>query len=428
MKLRLQVNLEFLHLENALFCAEQCILAGVDTIEIGTTLLKNSGLNSVRILRDRFPEVFLIVDMKSTENVVEEVNAAATAGASCVTISGAIPLHLWERAIEAGKEKGVKVILDFRGLSEIGHKLAQGVPEVDMVFISLEGDEDKPFYSLQEIISLVGQTPLGITGLSSEEEVSQAISLGISTLIARFSDSSGKDCQEAVKNLQVVLANCEKAFPLNPVSVNEESLRKMLDNLMPADICDAVEHSVYLDRVYPIHKYTKLVGKVNTLKVWPGAHIEVLEFLLEVEPGSILVIDSGGQGSAVWGQVATEIALKRGLAGVVVYGSITDINKIRDRGFPCYTTALTSAVTSHRGMVLKNKPLQIGNVWIRPGDWLLGDDTGVVCLSASHLFSIIPKALALSEEKMKLVSQIEKAEEEELAEIVQKFVHLYNGD
>lgn len=423
MKPKLSVSLEFLHLENAIFCAEQSVSAGVDIIEVGSTLLKSTGLTSIKVLRERFPEVTLVADMKVQSNVASEIKAIAGAGANSITISGNVSSKVWQQSLDVAKEHEVDVILDFRDLVRPQQYIDEHIPEgFHSIMLSLDKSS---FALLQKTTSLLS-TPVGVQGIEEEDAIVEAISLGASTIGIRFCDTKEKSIQEAVKSISAILSNAKRTFPKDPISLHEEQLLQLLEQVSPSDFCEVSERPCFLENVYPVQKYTKVAGKAATLKVWPGAEMAVIDFLMKMEPHCILVIDAGGRGSAVWGQMATEIAIKKELVGVVVYGSIKDVNKIREKGLPCYTSSITPIIAKNQDSSFsENCPLKIGEVFIKPGDWLIGDDTGIISISKEHIFFKTDEALKRYNERMEIIRSIENAKDKELEELVSRYKKLH---
>ena len=104
------------------------------------------------------------------------------------------------------------------------------------------------------------------------------------------------------------------------------------------------------------------------------------------EPGEIVVIDAGGAGPAIWGELATYSALQRKLAGVVIDGAIRDSPEIMALKFPAFSRLVMPNAGEPKGFGEIGVPVTVGNMRVEPGDWLLGDDDGVV---------VLPKAIAV---------------------------------
>ena len=77
---------------------------------------------------------------------------------------------------------------------------------------------------------------------------------------------------------------------------------------------------------------------------------------------------------------------------------------------------------------MENSPVQIGDTHIKPGDWLIGDDSGLVCIPKEKIFQITEQALNLAKCKQELLEQInqmEDLEEEKAKELIHKYQNAY---
>jgi 3-hexulose-6-phosphate synthase / 6-phospho-3-hexuloisomerase len=123
-----------------------------------------------------------------------------------------------------------------------------------------------------------------------------------------------------------------------------------------------------------------------TVRTAPGDWAKPVEAIDAAAPGDIIVIDAAGTPPAVWGELATESAVNKGLAGLVVHGAIRDTADIRRLNFPVWSTMITSHAGNPHGLGEINQPIEIAHQAIMPGDWIVADDDGVM---------VLPKALAV---------------------------------
>ncbi len=137
----------------------------------------------------------------------------------------------------------------------------------------------------------------------------------------------------------------------------------------------------------------RMVGPAFTVRCPLGDNTAVTRAVDEAPKGSVIVIDCGGPPhTAVWGETATFACQFRGVAGCVTNGAIRDIEAIIDTGFPAFAAGL-----SLRGSV-KGQPgetnidIGIGDIAIRPGDYMCGDADGVVVIPAGDVADVIKVA------------------------------------
>ena len=122
------------------------------------------------------------------------------------------------------------------------------------------------------------------------------------------------------------------------------------------------------------------------------------------ESRDVLVVTVGGYVEAgSWGEVMTVAAQARGLAGLVIDGSVRDSRAIIDAKFPVFAKGLSIKGTTKESPGFVNHPICIGGVTVCPGDVVFGDGDGVVIVSQRELIEVLEKCRLrrLKEEKIK---------------------------
>jgi regulator of RNase E activity RraA len=138
---------------------------------------------------------------------------------------------------------------------------------------------------------------------------------------------------------------------------------------------------------------------------WPNLQIQALD---EAPAGSVLVevLEDGLETAGVGNLMATT-AKVRGLAGMVIDGGARDAEEIEEIGFPVWSRSLTPATSVGRYVpVAKNVPVVCGGVTVRPGDWIVGDRTGVVVVPAEALPRVLDLLRQYDEKETKMVPLI----------------------
>lgn len=139
----------------------------------------------------------------------------------------------------------------------------------------------------------------------------------------------------------------------------------------------------------------KVAGPAVTVRIAGNDAFAMNRALLELYAGSVLVVDmSGDHRHAPVGAVTAAAALSRGAAGVVVDGVATDLLELRAAGLPVFARGTSCLTTKrvHNDRSAVNVPVMCGGVEVRPGDWVLADDNGVIVLSPEALGSVLGKA------------------------------------
>lgn len=152
--------------------------------------------------------------------------------------------------------------------------------------------------------------------------------------------------------------------------------------------------------IRPLDPALKIAGPVFTLRGRPektvDAHTTLLEwtgFLSKAASGHVVVCQPQDSVRALMGELSAETLKYRGVLGYIVDGGARDVSFIRDIGFPvfCRYTTPIDIVGSWVPEAF-NEPVTIGNVVIRAGDYILGDQDGTVVIPADRAEEIIGKA------------------------------------
>jgi regulator of RNase E activity RraA len=161
-----------------------------------------------------------------------------------------------------------------------------------------------------------------------------------------------------------------------------------------------------LDRV-------KVAGPAVTVRIVGNDAIAMNRALLELYPGAVLVVDmDGDRRHAPIGAVTAAAAKAQGAAAIVVDGVATDLLELRNTGLPVFARG-TSCLTTKRlhGMESAvNVRVKCGDVDVTPGDWVLGDDNGVIVLSQQEAAAVLEQALASDAAEPELLARIAAGE------------------
>lgn len=160
-------------------------------------------------------------------------------------------------------------------------------------------------------------------------------------------------------------------------------------------------------RLRPMHRQGVLAGPALTVKARPGDNL-MLHYALDIaEPGDVIVVDAGGDlTNALIGDMMVAYAVKRGVAGIVINGAIRDAANIGAGDFPLFAAGI-----SHRGPYKDgpgeiNVPIAIDGMVIEPGDLIIGDDDGLLCVPYDQVAEVYDRATAKHAAEEKQMRQI----------------------
>lgn len=144
-------------------------------------------------------------------------------------------------------------------------------------------------------------------------------------------------------------------------------------------------------RLRPYHDpQTRLAGPALTVKTRPGDNLLVHKAIEIAQPGDVIVVDAGGDlTNAIIGDIMTTLAQKRGIAGFVIDGAIRDAEDIRRSGVAVFAAGVTHRGPYKDGPGEINVPVAIDGMIVEPGDLLIGDGDGVLCVPYDHAEAIL---------------------------------------
>ncbi len=164
-------------------------------------------------------------------------------------------------------------------------------------------------------------------------------------------------------------------------------------------------------RLRPMHRQGVLSGVALTVKSRPGDNL-MLHYAIDIaEPGDVIVVDAGGDlSNALIGEMMVAYAIKRGVAGIVINGAIRDAASIGAEDFPMFAAGITHRGPYKDGPGEINVPISIDGMVVEPGDLIIGDDDGLLCIPYDHVKDVYERAHAKHVAEQKQLEQIVKGE------------------
>jgi 3-hexulose-6-phosphate synthase/6-phospho-3-hexuloisomerase len=379
---RLQVALDFLELGRALKVAEEAAAGGADILEAGTPLIKSVGLDAVRRLRAQFPDLVIAADMKVMDAGRTEVESAAKAGAKMVHVLAAATDATIAECVEAGREFGAQIVVDLLGLADPVARAREvaglGVDFLDVhTAIDMQMQAAEPFALLAAVVDAV-DIPVCVAGGIHSESAARAVEAGASVVIVGGAVSKAPDAKKATADLKRAITEGIEIPTQLYKRADAEGIRDVLMQISAANLSDAMHRRGVLHGLRPVWPGARLVGPAITVRTAAGDYAKSVEAIDVAKPGDVIVIDAGSTAPAVWGEMASRSAMNRGVAGVVIDGGIRDSADIQELGFPAHARVVCPNAGEPRGLGEIGVPITVAGEIVEPGDWILGDDDGVV--------------------------------------------------
>jgi regulator of RNase E activity RraA len=158
-----------------------------------------------------------------------------------------------------------------------------------------------------------------------------------------------------------------------------------------SDVMNVPKSSV--SRLRPMHGVGAMVGQALTVVIKPGDNLMVHKAIDLAEPGDVIVVDAGGdQTTAIIGEIMMTYALQRGVGGFVINGAIRDSAAIYNGKLPVYALGISYHGPEKRCIGLINTPVTIEDMLITPGDIVIGDEDGMLCVPVKIAALVCTKA------------------------------------
>jgi 4-hydroxy-4-methyl-2-oxoglutarate aldolase len=173
----------------------------------------------------------------------------------------------------------------------------------------------------------------------------------------------------------------------------------------------APEVAAFGKEIVPLFRPIRLCGPAFTVQAAPRDNLPVHHALAEAPAGCVLVIATEGDAAhAFWGEITTEAARARGVAGLVIDASVRDTEAIRRSGFPVFSAGIAVPGTGKTWPGALQEPVELAGVTVRPGDWIVGDDDGVVVVPAGAAERVIALAQARVEKETRILERLRDGE------------------
>jgi 4-hydroxy-4-methyl-2-oxoglutarate aldolase len=143
-------------------------------------------------------------------------------------------------------------------------------------------------------------------------------------------------------------------------------------------------------RIRPAWPSALVAGPAFTARCTPGDNLAIHVAITRAPVGSVVVVDVGIERElGYWGEVLTTAAEARGLIGLVIDGCVRDVAALEAHAFPVFATgaALKGATKKLPGAV--GREVEVGDVPVWSGDWIVGDADGVTVVPRDHLDEVL---------------------------------------
>jgi 3-hexulose-6-phosphate synthase/6-phospho-3-hexuloisomerase len=394
----LQVALDVLELERAIEIGKESAEGGADWLEAGTPLIKSEGMNAIRTLKEFFPDVKIVADMKTMDTGAIEVEMAAKSGASVVSLLAVADNTVIEEAIKSARKYGVAIMVDIMN-AEDPVKRAKELEEMGVDYVCVHVGIDQQMrgmdtLSLLKKVSAAISTPLAVAGGVDAEMASEAVNLGADVIIVGGNITRSAKVRESTikirESMDLGIAGREEIKRMKKTL--DEQIFELFMQVSTPNISDAMHRKGVMRGIKPLFEDIKLVGKAVTVQTFEGDWAKPVEATERGEEGDVIVVYAGSKDVAIWGELASWSCKQKEIAGIVIDGAVRDVEEIRRMRFPVFAKYVVPNAGEPKGFGELNVEIKCGGEEVKPGDWIIGDDNGVVVVPKKHAYEIARRA------------------------------------
>ncbi len=410
----LQVALDFENLSRALTAAREAVDGGADWVEAGTPLIKSEGLDAVRELKKAFPDRRIVADMKIMDTGAFEVEIAAKAGADLVTVLGAADDDTIAEAVRGGELYGAEVVVDLLGVADPVARTRRsaelGAAAVCWhVGIDMQMQAKTPFAVLGELAKATS-LPVAVAGGLNSETVAEAVRAGAQILIVGGAITKSPNIAEATRQIRQAIATQKEVATELFRRYSGAEVREAFLKVSSPNVTDAMQRQGAMHDILPRLRDTtvRMAGPAVTVVTRDGDWAKPVEAIDRAGPGDVIVIDAGGGPTAVWGELASWSAHGRKVAGVVIDGAIRDLDAILELGLPAFSRSVSPDAGEPKGHGEIGIEVTVGGQRVRPGDWIVGDTSGLVVVPRERAAEVANRALDVLEHENRVREEIRR--------------------
>jgi len=407
----LQVALDLLELNRAVDIAREAVKGGSDWIEAGTPLIKSEGMNAVRTLKKEFPGHEIIADMKVADTGAIEVEMAAKAGATVVCILADADNSVITEAVRAADLYGVRLMADLinvkdpvaraKELEDLGIHIINAHVGIDQQMTGRDSVE------LLSEISGVVSIPIAVAGGLNAATAAQAVKAGADIIIVGGNITKSADVTGSAQKIKSAIDNPD-LLPEQKGNAKDKTQR-LFELVSVPNITDAMHRKGAMHSLISICGDVHMVGRAVTVMTVAGDWAKPVQAIDVAGKGDVIVINnSRAKDIAPWGELATRSCINKEIAGVVIDGAVRDVDDIRKLRYPLFATATVPNAGEPKGFGEIGAEITCCGQNVRSGDWIIGDESGVVVVPKERGYEIARRAVEINKTEQRVREEIRR--------------------
>ncbi len=364
-------------------------------------------MDAIRELKNAFPGHVILADMKTMDTGALEVEMAAKAGADIIIMLGSADNSTIQDAIRAARKYGVKLMADLISTSHA--ERAKELVEFGIDYINIHVGIDQQMMGEEPVRILKKlklNVPVAVAGGLDAKSAADAVLSGASIVIVGGNIVRSSNVTEAARAIRESI-DSPSIIEAEEKSIDEKTI-ELLKRVSTPNISDAMHRKGAMKNIHSICPGTKMAGRAVTVATFPGDWAKTVEAIYIAKEGDVIVIYNGSPHVAPWGELATLSCINKGVAGVVIDGAVRDVDDIRRLKFPVFATSVVPNAGEPKGFGEINAEIKCGGKTVKPGDFIVGDDNGVVVVPKERGYEIARRAVEVEKNERRIRDEIKR--------------------
>lgn len=188
--------------------------------------------------------------------------------------------------------------------------------------------------------------------------------------------------------------------------INLNSLLNQVSSCQISDAFNEIAHrSGVISKIKAINNL-KVWGRIFTSKTDSDDWGTITIAIDEASAGDVLFVEVNDMDASIWGELASTCAKNNGIKATVVYGSVRDLDALLTMNYPIFACGYAPNAGKALGLGDIGIDLDIEGMKVSTGDFIFGDETGVVIIPKQFFKQVMLETLKIKIKEQNIIDLI----------------------